>query len=50
MATLKTELESQNITQPTIKDVSKAVVSIRQSKLPDPKEIGNSGVFLKIPL
>jgi UDP-N-acetylmuramate dehydrogenase len=47
---LKTELESQNITQPSIKDVSKAIVSIRQSKLPDPKEIGNSGSFFKNPI
>jgi len=47
---LKAELESQNITQPSIKDISKAIVSIRQSKLPDPKEIGNSGSFFKNPI
>jgi len=47
---IKNELEKQNITKPTIKDVSKAVIAIRSSKLPDPKEIGNSGSFFKNPI
>jgi UDP-N-acetylmuramate dehydrogenase len=47
---IEQELERLNITSPTIKDVSTAVVNIRQSKLPDPRELGNSGSFFKNPV
>ncbi|GAE64534.1 MULTISPECIES: UDP-N-acetylmuramate dehydrogenase [Chryseobacterium] len=46
---IKSELEHLNIQNPTIQDVSRAVINIRQSKLPDPKQIGNAGSFFKNP-
>lgn len=48
--TIASQLKAMHIENPSIQDISKAVIDIRESKLPNPKIIGNSGSFFKNPI
>jgi UDP-N-acetylmuramate dehydrogenase len=47
---IEQELEKMGVKELSIQAISQAVINIRTTKLPDPKEIGNAGSFFKNPI
>jgi UDP-N-acetylmuramate dehydrogenase len=47
---LQTELAKRQLTQPTLKDIRQTILGLRNSKLPNPKDLASAGSFYKNPV